>query len=310
MTIEKVQKTPEEIEQLAFSVGFDSETAASGRSVAQPQNPEDKPEPIKEEPQKQTVEAKKPEAKPVPKKPVPAKDEFVRLTKTDYEALKINAGKVPELEKRIETAFGKFGPLTQMVNDIKNATPKGEAVELPADVVSELEAEFPELAGGVKAALTKALKGLIGTGKSDAVSDEVLKTKLEDWAVKRATEDLAETHPDWEKIVGAVAKGQEPNAAHPFRAWLAKQPKEYQDKINNTMNPMVISNAITKFQASQAKPAVTTKPVVKPNKAQLKKVLSRKNRFQQSVQPRGLGSPPPAQKESVEDAFSSGFKTG
>jgi hypothetical protein len=298
---EKVQKTPEEIEQLAFDAGFNSET---GTTAARPET-DDKAQPIKEEPPKPAIEAKPSETKPKPlAKP---KDEYVRLTKLEYESLKTNAGKVPELEKRIETAFGKFGPLTQMINELKAATPKGQAVELPADVVSELEAEFPELAGGVKAALTKALKGLIGTGKSDAAPNEdVFKTRIEEWAVNRAAADLAEEHPQWREIVGAVAKGAQPDAAHPFRAWLAKQPEDYQARINNTINPMVISTAITKFQASQRAPALT--PIVPVR--QSKKSLLRRKRFQGSVQPKGLGTPPPAQKESVEDAFASGYRTG
>lgn len=309
---EKVQKTPEEIEQQAFLTGFEEENAVTGRSQPEPQKPESQTTPIKEEPPKQTPEAKKPEAKP--KKRGEPKDEFVRLTKADYESLKTNAGRVPELEKKIETAFGKFGPLTQMINELKASTPKGQAVELPADIVSELEAEFPDtgLAGGVKAALVKALKGQIGTGKTDAVPEEVFKSRLEDWAVNRAAEDLEEAHPKWREIVGAVAKGQDPDSAHPFRAWLAKEPKDYQDKINNTMNPTVIANAITKFQASQReaakKSAVIAKPAVKPKPS--KKVLLRKNRIQQSVQPKGLGTPPPAQRQSEEDAFASGFRSG
>lgn len=304
---EKVHKTPEEIEQQAFLKGFEDENALTGRD--QPET-ESQTTPIKEEPPKQTTEAKKPEAKP--KKPAQPKDEFVRLTKADYETLKTNAGQVPELAKKIETAFGKFGPLTQMINELKASTPKGQVVELPADVVSELEAEFPELAGGVKSALTKALKGLIGTGKGDAVPEEAIKARLEDWAVARAAEDLEEAHPKWREIVGAVAKGQNPDAAHPYRAWLAKQPADYQDKINNTMNSTVIANSITKFQTSQrvaAKPAVTTKPAVKLLKPS-KKALLRKNRFQASVTPKGLGTPPPAQRQSEEDAFASGFRTG
>lgn len=293
---ERVQQTEEEkAEQEAFA-------AVGGEDKPQPEKVEAKPvEPPK-------TEETKPEAKPEPKKAAEQKpkEEYVRLSKTELESLKASAGRVPELEKKIETAFGKFGPLTQMINELKAATPKGQAVELPADVVSELEAEFPELAGGVKAALTKALKGLIGTGKSDVAPEDVLKNRFEEYATKRAIEDLEEAHPDWRKIVGEVDASGKANPAHPFRAWLAKQPQAYQDKINNTQNPTVIGNAISKFQASQraaATPAPVKKPVVPT-----KKVLLRKKRFQGSVTPKGLGAPPPAQRQSEEDAFAEGFR--
>ena len=230
---DKQQQTEEQVEQQAFLKGFEDENVATGRKT--------QPEPIKTETQQlsietppEKIESKPSEAKPQAKKPeAKPKDEYVRLTKPVYDTLMANAGKVPELEKRIEAAFGKFGPTQLAINEMKRtieaitaATPKGQAVELPADVVSELEAEYPDLAGGVKAALTKALKGLIGTGKTEAVSDDVIKARFETFALQRAAEDLEEAHPNWKEIVGAVADPSQVNQAHPFRSWLAKQPKD------------------------------------------------------------------------------------
>lgn len=316
---EKVHKTPEETEQQAFLKGFEDEHAATGRAAQPSATTAEKPTHATSEAPKNRET--KPEAKREPAKPAAAKatDDFVRLPKSEYETLKANAGKVPELEKRIESAFGKFGPTQQTINELKAtverlvaSTPKGEAVELPADVVSELEAEFGDtkLPGGVKAALTKALKGLIGTGKKDASPDDAINTKVEERLLARAFEDLEEIHPNWKEIVGFAAPGQaDPKNA--FRAWLAKQPQEYQDKINNTRNPMVTANAITKFQVSQRAASSPSPSVKKPVvKAKAKKPIDRRNRIQGSVQPKGLGSPPPAQKQSAEDAFAEGFSRG
>lgn len=308
---EKAQQSPEEIEQQAFLTGFEDETAANGRHVQpQPSEPE-KPEKISEAPKPST---EKPEPRKAAKeKP---KDEFVRLTRADYDFLKANAGKVPELEEGLRKANGKFGPITQILNELKSATPKGQAVEVSESVldeaVAELKAEFPDVASGIKTALKTALKaGLVGTGKGDTAPDEAIKKGFEEYALARAFEDLDEAHPTWREIVGAVhADPANIDQNIPFRVWLAKQPQDYQDKINKTRNPTVTSNAITKFLASQreaAKPAPTKKPV---NKAAVRKLASRRNRIQGSVQPKGLGSPPPAQKQSVDDAFNEGFTRG
>lgn len=300
-------------EEKAFLKGFEDEQFANGRTA--------QPDTATTEKLKDSAEPAKPEGKPASqpqsqKQAQKHRDEFVRLTKPEYEALRTNAGKVPELERRIETAFGKFGPTQQALNDLKatvealrDATPKGKAIELPADVVSELEADFPDLAGGVKAALIKALKGQVGTGKTEGENGTGEKARFEEWSLERAREDLNETHPDWHQIVGAVdvRKGERADQGNPFRAWLAKQPADYQAKVNGTRNPYVISRAIDRFKASQ-KTGATGKPQAANPAPQ--KALLRKNRIQGSVQPKGLGSPPPAQRETVEDAFASGFKNG
>lgn len=309
---DKHQISEEQQVEQAFLKGFEDENEATGRTA--------QPVPAEAEGPKETAvetkaEAPKPEEAPDKaggKKPV-LKPEYVRLTKPEYEALKTSAGKVPELEKRIETAFGKFGPTQQALNEIKAtieelraATPKGQALELPADVVSELEAEFPDVAGGVKAALVKLMKGLAGTGNNDADREKGEKARFDKWAVARAASDLEEIHPKWREIVGAVEDPTKADPNNQFRVWLAKQPETYQAQINNSNSATVISRAIDKFLTSQKSAA---QPPLR-NKLPLKKVTLRRDRIQGSVQPKGLGAPPPAQRESVEDAFSSGFKSG
>lgn len=310
---DKQQHQPSEEQQVeqAFLTGFEDKEDANRRTS--------QPTPAKsEEPGKTAAEQQETKPGDIPdgknSKAQKPKDEYVRLTKTELEALRLNAGKVPELEKRIETAFGKFGPTQQALNELaatvkalQATTPKGEAVELPADVVSELEAEYPDLAGGVKAALAKALKGLIGTGKSDADKDARDKTRFEEWSLERAREDLNETHPEWQKIVGAVdvRKGEQPDETNTFRTWLKTQTEDYQAKVNGTRNPYVISRAIDRFNAAQR---ASSKP--QAQKLPTQKVQLRRDRLQGSVQPKGLGAPPPAQRETVEDAFASGFQRG
>jgi hypothetical protein len=265
------QSTEERQVEQAFLTGFENETLAAGRPV--PPQPKEAGAPVETKQQVQPKPDVKPDdksgktqAKPAAKKP---QVEFVRLTKTEYDSLKTNAGKVPELEKRIEAAFGKFGPTQHALNEIRSTvekltagTPKGQAVELPADVVSELEAEYPDLAGGVKAALTKALKGLIGTGTGDADREKSEKARFDKYVIERAALDLDEIHPKWREIVGAVDDPNKADPKHPYRAWLAKQPEQYQAKINNSNNPTVISRSIDKCLAScrGREEAVSQKP--------------------------------------------------
>jgi len=79
-----------------------------------------------------------------------------------------------------------------------------------------------------------------------------------DGNVNRAIEALTKAYPNWREIVGAVDSQGRFDPNNPFRAWLSKQPEDYQRTINGSNNAPVIIAAINKFQTDQAKAAAST----------------------------------------------------
>jgi len=102
---------------------------------------------------------------------------------------------------------------------------------------------------------------------------------------------------------GATSSANAGDAEKPFRKWLSIQPKEYQDKINNTQSASITSRAIDKFQAAEkvaAKPAEAPKPTAPQD-------TSRRTRIQEAVQPKSAGVAPAKPAPSEADHFNAGF---
>lgn len=59
---------------------------------------------------------------------------------------------------------------------------------------------------------------------------------------RKAKRELEAIYPDWREIIGA--------APTEFRNWLARQPKAYQQKINDTWSPDDIVEAIGRFRTN------------------------------------------------------------
>lgn len=289
----------EKLASAGFNEGFTQDTPPE--PVAAVVQPEAKVEPKPEV--KPKTEAKAP---PTPD-PVVAQPKYRQITEDEYTLLHSAAAKTAEIEKQVSKVFGTVGNMQQIVNKLQSATPAGTAIELPPDVVSEMEKDFPELAGHFKSALEKALKGVRGTGPAtgatvdpEAVS-KLVNTAMEAATVKREIEALEDDHPTWKEIVGAIGPGETPNPNNPFRVWLGKQSAEYQAKINSTNSSTVISKAIDKFLDSQKAPAKVPQPTPK--------VVAQQSRIKDAIQPRGDGGQP-TPRNTEEDAFSEGFRTG
>lgn len=278
--------------QMEFASGFTHdllapETAAVVEGV-----------PVIEEPA--AVEA---QAEPVAEEP-----KYVQITQEQIDSWKSAAEKTAKLEAQLSKVFGTMGDMQQVVRALQSATPAGITVEIPADAFADMEKDFPELAAQSRSALEKALKGIRGTasvGTVAAPDPEIVNKLVRDGmsaeTIKREVAALEEDHPKWREIVGTVdANGQvDPN--NDFRKWLAKEPIEYQTKINSTNSAATISKAIEKFQAS--------KTAIRPVLKQAPKIAARAAVIREAIQPKGDGGQPnPA--NSADDDFNSGFKTG
>jgi hypothetical protein len=286
---------PEDVEDVEDSAALD----AMNSGFDQPATPDPTTPPAKE--------VKGGKAPEVPAKvetpPATPAPEYVQITKEQFASFESAAAKVTEFGPKLDRALGTFGNVQQIVKDLQAATPKGMEIELPPDVVSEMEAEFPEIADHLRKSLAKALKGLRGTGgeKGAGLDQDAINKLVSEGRSAYEVEALEDAHPKWREIVGAVDAAGNPDANHPFRKWLAEQPAEYQQKINSTHNAAIISRAIDKFQA-----AIKTPPAKEPKPPEGN---SRREVLRAAVQPKGDGGQsPPA--NSAEDPFLEGFKSG
>lgn len=240
---------------------------------------------------------------PAPAEPPPAAPpapEYVQITKEQFASFEAAAAKTADVEKQLTKAFGTLGNVQQIIKDLQTATPKGMDVDLPADVLSEMEGEFPEIATLMRPALEKALKGIKGTGgaKAEGLDQDAVNKLVSEASRGHALEALEDAHPDWQGIVAPIKDGKlDPES--PFRKWLATQPDEYQEKINSTNNPLLVLRAIDKFQAA---------PKAEPPKP-APQTQARRDRVAAAVQPKGDGGQPPPAKSDT-DEFEAGFNTG
>lgn len=289
------QATAEEQANLDFTAGFGDEVPAV-KADAVVEKPEDKIELEK----KVETPAPKVEAKTDAPPPAP---EYAQITKEELATLKSAAEKATELGKKYDKLLGTTGSLQQIIKELQAATPKGEAVELPKLTLAKVRADFPELADLLEGDLAETLKGLRGKGDKAEVDPKAMSEGISQAVTELQVEALADAHPDWRKIVGAPDKDGDPiDETAPYRVWLAKQPADYVAKVNSTKNAAVISRSIDLFlkhQAAQAGQPIKPKP----------EVVVRKDRIQDSLQPRGDGGPAGAAKPTV-DSFEQGYADG
>jgi hypothetical protein len=256
--------------------------------------------------------APKPDTKPAVAKPEaavkPPEPKYVRLTEDQFATLNAAAAKTASFEGQLSKAFGTIGNMQKVLTGLQSATPRGGKIEIPKDAFAGMERDFPELAEHTRAALEATLRGLTGTGPAGAEIDpELMKRLVTEHATQARTdaeiEALEDEFPDWRKIVGQVdISKQQPDAANPFRKWLATKDAAYQARLNSTNSAAVISRAIRTFQAEAKAPAAATPT---PSlKAQLQAA-----RIRGAVQPRGDGgqaAPAPTGDAEFEAGFASG----
>lgn len=229
---------------------------------------------------------------------------FRQITEEEYTKLVTSAAAVDEMRatlgKQVDTAFGKIGGLERVLKQFQEQTPSGHAVEITEDDLAELRDEFPELVGPQLKALQRVAGKMRGTGGFDEASvqpflDKAAPNLVErikgELSVQNAKETLAETHPDWESVIGNGFEGKP--ADKDFLGWLGTQPQDYRERLNSSVNPVVIGRAIDKFREHQAS---------------LKKAAERRNRFEEAVTPRGDGGHEP--QPDGDDAFNAGFSGG
>ena len=257
----------------------------------------------------------KPEpAKPVTAAPVPVpeKPEYIRVTKKDWENTKARLGNISVLESQVAKLTGSMPKadaiIQQAVERFQSQTPAGVTVEISDEDFAEMAADFPELAKTTRAAFEKVFKkaNVRGTGTPAAMDPDAInkavdaRLKARDDAAVAATREkemtgLAETYPDWGKIVGQpIAMGTTTPVETPWRKWATT----HDQAALSTDSPAEVKASIAKFMASQ-KPATPA-----PDRGAARRAV-----IADAVTPRAEGGTPPiAQRETAEDAFGKAFK--
>lgn len=209
-------------------------------------------------------------------------------------------GEIPAMKdgyrKQIDNLAGKFGTLNAALQKLQQDTPKGEAVTVTDEDLSEMGEQFPELAGMTKAALNNVLKriNLRGASIDPAIVDERVNTlvteKLSTERVAIHGELLDGLAPGWKEIVGIPVDGVVPKT--PYRDWLATKPLEYQQKIGSSNNAFEISGSVKEFQQAQEEAA--------------KRQTQNKQRLTNAIQPAGSSvavRTSITEQQAAEDAF-------
>lgn len=256
-----------------------------------------------------TDDGKPPEAEVKTEVKEEPKPEYVQLTKEERDQLLALRDRTLELGTKFDRVAGTFGNVQEAVKKLQSATPQGMTVELTDEDFKELEADYPGLAGQIRTVLQKSFGKLKGTAPAAVVEtttkapEKSMADLVREARKEQELEALDDAHPEWRKMVGEYGDETKGNE---YRQWLAKQPADYQTKINNTGSALVTARSIDMFLASKKKAAAIA--AAQPNKPPDKKIAAQSDRIAGAVQPRGDGRPPP-RRDTSEDEFEKAFNS-
>ena len=233
----------------------------------------------------------------------PAADEpkMTQISEDEYRKLLDSVSKIGEIESALEqrfgTAFGKIGGIERVLDQLKSSAPAGGKIELSKEVVADLAAEFLEMAELQYKTLQKLVDVLntrtpapeVGAAQPSApVVDEAAIEKRVRRAIAEETLDTFDEN--WRETIGLPDDaGKIPDT--PFRQWLKKQPTEYANRVASTYSANVLTEALTKFKAEQAK------------------AQGRREVLDAAVEVTGSGGQAPNARSSDDDEFDNGFKS-
>lgn len=292
--IESVTATDEDVispeESAAFESGFSGATETPTETTP---------------PAAQTTET------PEPVVAAPVASAMVQVTEAQYNDLLAKVNTVDDLKGSIEKlrgdAFGKVGGLERTLKQIQEATPVGQAIEVKAEDLAELEKEFPGLNLGPSLAkdLTRVLSKFKGTGAvTPGLTPEQITaqfeterariaTQFEEERKQRVAERVGDRHEDWREVIGA------PDSQTEFRTWLKGLGAEKEQEFLSSWDPRLITTTLTTFKERKKTPE-TPKP----------STTTRTQRLAEAVPAKGGGIPPVKSKKSEEEAaFEEGFAT-
>lgn len=239
-------------------------------------------------------------------------DAPVVITKKTLDRLLATADGQVQLRAEIARLNGTVGSYKKILDDVAKGGGIVDIDESDPDW-KQFAVDFPEIAKGTKRGLELAAKKIGAKVPAGSTETDVRKVIAERVLVLE-TEALEDEFPNWRTLIG-----DHPEAKTEFRTWLAKQPKEYNDRVQNTASSAVISRAIRKFEASKRStvPAPpTARPVARvpaaPHSGGVRQAVgraTRQDRLRGAMTPRGAGGGSPT-RQNEPDPFEQGFRQG
>lgn len=231
---------------------------------------------------------------------VPVVDEKMSALEQQLAALKQEV-KARSSEYSPDAVRKMNGDIGDINRRLKALEPQPKPADAPVDdeltaalnLAEQAGKDFPELAGPLVAALrvmgNKASQPA-PTQSAPAMSAEEISalaqqaaTKAADEArVAMAQEALAEEHPDWTTVRNTPQ----------FQTWFATKPAEYQERLNTTWNPAVVSRSLSEYKES------------------LRAKQQKQDRLTSAITPRGVPTPPTPSKLSDDEGFTRGYNKG
>lgn len=145
----------------------------------------------------------------------------------------------------IRKLYGEIGNMNRTIQQLAKAQPAPAAKPATAPVDDELTAAmkkaeeaaeaFPEVGGPLAEALKTVAARAAG---QQALTAEQVSAIVKQETQAAATQALLEQHPDAGQIQETPA----------FQKWFSAQPAEYQQRLNDTWNPAVVAEGLTKFK--------------------------------------------------------------
>ena len=190
--------------------------------------------------------------------------------------------------QHVRKLYGEIGNINRTLQQMQAKPPetKAESDELAdalkaAEKVAEEYEEFgAPLVRALKAVASKPTTSapVVDIDAKLAERDEVYEKRRQ----QDALEALEEEHPDWKQT----------RTSPEFDAWLASRPQEYQQKLMNSWNPVVVSKGLSEFKES------------------LKSREKKQNRLAAAVTPQGVPAQPRSSTIPDEEGFSIGYGRG
>ena len=232
------------------------------------------------------TETPAPEQNEEPNEPEAVEPEYAQITKADYEQLLSKAAKVDEIQGKIDKSFGSLGQKIKQLDEQFQARGVAGNIEVTDDVVEDFAQEWPELAPMLRKSLEKFASRIPTAGQHPAVLQESDIERLVSERAERLIEErlLTKAHKDWREV----------SASQEFQGWLQKQPAEFVQKLNESMDSDFVSEALTNFKTERSKAEATAQ--------------TRQKRLAAAVTPKGTGGHA-GTSDSALDAFNAAFNS-
>lgn len=206
----------------------------------------------------------------------------------NHQKLAAQAGRVPGLTSQVTRMARELEALKKERAAAPAPTPSPAAPTPAQAAIDQIRGELPEVADAIELALNQ---------KTPAAPTPPAPAPAADPGGDAETDQAAalrEVHPDWD------VKFMSPD----FQLWLGLQPAEFQTKVQTTDQAVIVSHALTKFDAHQAAVAGRTQRAEEAER--------QRKRLGAAPAVPGSRTPPrtPAGTyTSEEDAFNAGFNS-